>query len=325
MIWYLKLYLKDRVKDSGEIMFVNDHLLVTSAQSCRCEFPAHCLTIAERHAKPSAMEFPQYDITGDGVLLLGPTVSPGLTEQQTECVVEQLPRLLRVGEDSGRWYRDRGWPAIEDEVMHAMHKANRFAFDKYLQASLPSLDVVTCAEDNRHVNSDNRWIYVGYRYGDDDECHCVAQVQTFVRVQTSNGASWAFDPRGCVPREDIHKYTIPSKVPGKSVRAQPLRMAICKLWAATIRDHRSIGSPVRVCGTVPDILYVPNIGEAADSKLPYSATERQGTRCYYGEVLVNLPEVWGQLVPSEVFQNDISKGKVRESRYFMSSFKLSGK
>lgn len=326
MIWYLKLYLKDRVRDSGEIIFVNDHVLVKSAQSCRCEFPTHCMTIAERRAKPKVFEYPTYDMVGDNVLLLGPAVRAGLTDEQTSCVVQQLPRLLRVGGDSAEWYRKRGWPAIDDDVMLAMHAAERFQFDKYLQASLPSMDVVTCDEDRRHVASDNRWVYVGYRFDDDSESACVALVQCFVRIRTSNGASAAFDPRGCVPVHEVQKYIVPADVAGKSTPAEPLRMAICKLWAATVRDRpEEIGSPIRTVGTVPDILYVPNMGEGEETMLPYSARGSRGDRCYYGEVLVNLPEVWSQLVASEPFPVEKANGGYRESRYFMSSWKLSGK
>lgn len=325
MIWYLKLYLKDRVKDKGEVMFVKDHLLTNSARSCRCEFPDHCLTIDEREARRSPISFPKYDVTGDDVLLLGKAVANRLSDREMSCIVQQLPGLLRLESDSGAWYRNRGWPAIEDDLMVTMIQQRKFRFHKYLQASLPSMDVVTCNEDCRHVASDNRWVFVGYKYEDNTECPCVGQVQTFVRIQTSNGASTAFDPRGCVPLEDVAKYTIPSGTPGKSVPAEPLRMAICKLWAAKVCDCDAIGSPERQPGSVPDLLYVHNVAEGDEFRLPHSARGRRGAKCYYGEVLVNLPEVWSQLTPSDVDRNDTSSAGDRGSQYFMSCSKMSGK
>lgn len=325
MIWYLKLHLKDRVKDNGEVTFVNDHLLMVSAQSCRCMYPEHCLTIEERREKPSAVAFPEYDVSSEDVLLLGPSNKRGLTEEQELCVIQQLPGLLRVEGESRKWYRDRGWPAIHDFVMHRMHKKNRFMLDKYMQASLPSMDVVTCNDDCRHVVTDNRWVFVGYTYDDNTECPCVAQVQAFVRVRTSNGASKAFDPRGCVHREEVDQYIVPSDIPGKSIPAQPLRMAICKLWAADILDCDAIGSPDRQPGSVPDLLKVHHMGDTEANQLAPSARRRSGTRCYFGLNLVNLSEVWSQLVPSQTFQNDLARGGTRESQVFMTCSKLSGK
>ena len=91
MIWYLKLYLKDRVRDNGEVIFVGDHLLLKSAQTCRCEYPEHCRTVAERLGAGRAMAFPDYDDEEDCAMLLGRFVAAGLTATESEMVLHHFP------------------------------------------------------------------------------------------------------------------------------------------------------------------------------------------------------------------------------------------
>lgn len=108
MIWYLKLYLKDRVKDSGEIIFVDDHLLVQSAMSCRCVYPELCLTLAERNdSLDTLMSPPEYDEVCDGVLLLGKRVSVPAAQvddvmaEAVAVLVERLPGLMHATTPEG--------------------------------------------------------------------------------------------------------------------------------------------------------------------------------------------------------------------------------
>ena len=72
IIWYLNVrLLKDRAKDKGEVVFVNDHLLVKLAQTSRHQHPDHCRRLEERKQGSRSMAFPTYDTEVNSALLLG--------------------------------------------------------------------------------------------------------------------------------------------------------------------------------------------------------------------------------------------------------------
>lgn len=346
MIWYLKLYLKDRVKDNGEIIFVDDHLLVKSALTCRCEFPDLCLTIEERHkASAAPMLPPDFDEVCDGVLLLGKRVRIKTSdlEEVTAAVVDvlanKLPLLLREPAADGvgdGWFAERGWPAVSEAVLHAMFEKELLHIDKFLQASLTCTDVVSSVEDVRKYVTENEWVTLSYEKNG-EQVRCVGQVQYFVRLSAHTGAAEVFDPRGCGDVDDGSE--IDGRLfdaPGRVRRAVPLRLAVCKLWAAEVLDTAAMGSPAALGGGVPDLLYVSNLGELPSDCIRGDAAPDFSTqKRYYGLYPVVVAEMEAKVVPTGELTRVVrvrgggeehgGRQRTYQYRYFMSCSKVSGR
>ena len=328
MIWYLKLYLKDRVKDSGEIIFVNDHLLVRSSKSCRSQFPKHCLTMEERRASGREMSYPDYDQAADGALLIGRRCAAGIEEGESHEVLALLPRVLAASQS---WYRSRGWPAASAGVLVNMAARGRLVIDKYMGASLPSMDVITCVQDRTHTATDNRWIYVMYTYEGGVEVACVGLVQYFVRVRATNGAAHVFDAGAQVGIQGEPGPVVRNRH-GRRRCAQPLRLAVCKVWRAEVCPVIGEAGSGPLARPVPDLLRIRNMADGDTDKLPaHGGAPRPGmTGRYYGLYLVDICEISTQLVPTIELpvqpQGSQKKQRApRVQRYFMTCCKLSGK
>lgn len=342
MIWYLKLYLKDRVKDNGEIMFVNDHLLMMAAAACKCEFPQHCLSLEERRSRVLHMEAPVFDeLEGsEGVLLLGRRVASGLPEEEVALVRSLLPTVLQ---QDAKWYRARGWPAVPPLVLSSMLAAESCAgdgsvagpitIDKFMQASTPSMDVLACEQDNTHYATENFWALVTYARPNHDSLVCVAKILYFVRISAFSGGLPEFDAT------DHHDEDASTDLDGQSldvvddkaqrVRARPLKMAVCKLWLAEDCAASVIGS--HSCRGVPELMRVANMGECRRDKLPPDYVGRDDSqsdrRCFFGHYLVHVAEIPAKLLASAPTQSGAGLGSrsPMQSRFFMTCTKMSGK
>ena len=329
MIWYLKLYLKDRVKDNGEIIFLNDHLLIRSAQSCRARHPSHCQNLAERRGGARAMEFPTYDAEADSALLLGARVAGTgqITEEESEVVLDLLPKVLQQSE---AWYRARGWPTVNREVLSCMLDQGLLLLDKFRQASLPSMDVIASVQDHTHAATTNQWVYVPYTYDGIGLVPCVAEVQYFVRVRADSGGLPVFDATGLLEEdasddETATKYTV---LEGDQLaHAEPLRLAVCKLWLADVCDSAagcSLGDAD--IGILPDLLCLSNVGQRKEDTLPEKKNPRgHGAKRYFGYYLINIAEMETQLLPSVEMPGLTGRNTARRIRFFMTCSKMSGK
>lgn len=330
MIWYLKVYLlKDRAKDNGEVVFVNDHLLVKSAQTCRHQHPDNCLKLEERTRGSRLMAFPTYDTEVDGALLLGARVVGVSQISDSECdqILDLLPTLLR---DSAPWYRAKGWPEVDRSVLSAMHRDGKLLMDKFRQASLPSMHVVASVQDLTHVSTTNQWIYVPYTYsGIEEVISCVAEVQFFVRVRAVCGGMNIFDATDyAIPGdtdEDIaSKYIVQEG--DQIMQASPIRLAVCKMWLADTCDTAPCGcSGDESLSVLPDLLCVSNVGDSCDDTLPTNRDPRRcGKKRYFGYHLVDIVEVQSQLIPSIELPGASGKQTSPRVRYFMTCSKTSG-
>ena len=326
MIWYLKLYLKDRVRDNGEIIFAKDHLLLKSAQTCRCIYPQHCLTLAERRGAGRAMEFPVYDKEVNGAMLLGPHVASGLSAAESAAVVPKLPEVLKASDE---WYCGKGWPHAKVDVLSSMLERGSLVLDKFLQASLPCMDVISCTQDVKHHSTDNTWVYVVYKLPNGESLPCVGHVEYFVRCRATSGGVPVFDATGCI--DDAAAEALKMKRNGQCVLAVPLKFAVCKLWLAEVCDADAIGCRKDdICpGLLPDLLCVSNMAEANQLPSDYDGSPlgARDSRRFFGEYLVDIAEIGTQLISSNriVMPGSSKANKTPRSQFFMTCSKMSGK
>ena len=329
MIWYLKVHLlKDRAKDKAEVVFVNDHLLVKSAQTSRHQHPDNCRRLEERKRGSRSMAFPTYDTEVDSALLLGPRVVGAgvLSDSESLQVLNLLPTLLRA---STPWYRAKGWPVVDHSILAAMHGQGKLLLDKFRKASLPSMHVIASVQDETHFSTTNQWIYVPYTYsGINKVIPCVAEVQYFVRVRAVCEGLPIFDASDCaIPgaSDDLDsRYSVQAE--GQIKHAYPIRLAVCKLWLADECETAPCGaSGDKELGVLPDLLCVSNVGDSFHETLPTNRDPRGcGKKRYFGYHLVDIVEVESQLIPSIELAGASGKETSPRVRYFMTCSKMSG-
>ena len=114
---------------------------------------------------------------------------------------------------------------------------------------------------------------------------------------------------------------------GQVVPADPLRLAMCKLWLADVCASPSgCSTGDLTTGQLPDLLCLSNVGQSAPNKLPLDQLPKSGTKGrYFGLYLVDVCEIETQLLPSAEMAGLSGRANAPRVRYFMTCSKMSGK
>lgn len=310
MIHYMKHSVRNRVRQLPEVIFFNDHLLFDAADRAAFAHPSHCSNIADMAGKARDMCEPEYDVTDEAVFLLGRRSVRGLSNHEADLVLQQLPRQLR---DDSSWYGDQGWPAASQQVLADMFAEGSLQLDKFMKARISGAEHMTCAQDFSQPTADDRWALISFAVGERIQ-HCIAQVQFFVRATVAAHGMPVFAPQNVPPS------ALPTDKDGNMLEAQPLRMAVCKLWRADICQAGTVGCIHEVdamTGELPDLFVVSNMSEASENVCSDKRTT--GAAKYYGEYLCDISELTAQMVPTVLLREGGNP-----VRYFMTAFKASG-
>ena len=155
----------------------------------------------------------------------------------------------------------------------------------------------------------------------------------FLRLEASDGAAAIFDAWECQegpPAEPV--YCVRSNR-GEKVRAQPIRLAMCKLWVGTVCDVRPESGDGEYTRPVPDLLEVVHLGKDKADRLVGGRPPLPGSpKEFFGLYLVHVCEIDTQVVPTiqlnQPYRPNMSnrrRKKPRKTRYFMTCSKMSGK
>jgi hypothetical protein len=317
------------VREAPEASYASSKMLFSAADRCRTQYPQLCQTTQEWAQSARMRAFPQYDDGSGGyttVQLLG--CRKRMQPEECEFVASQLAKLLQLGtqEEGQNSYNAMGWPTVPTQddlpnltcLMLEMQEAGSMCLDKFTKATVTSLDILNCDQDNSCWATDNRWFYICYLHPSKPVLRCIGRVKYFVRARVCMGGMACFSEDECVR----HGVRVPRDAEGNMTEAQPLRLAVVDLFLAEVCVADTVGCdvPTEATGELPALMLISNLSTAGP-KLPDNpevVNIRAGGSRYFGQYLIDVAEIQTQMVPTKVLSV-----RKKETRYFMSAHKAS--